>query len=277
MATARKAKGKKSQAISDISGFKVPYKELQTTWEGFRVEPEEYDPKHPQLTPPRNVIDATALFKPRPDTDPENVTVFIGYNYDPFIPIQQRPPIGVPSFGRVGYVSIQVNDVEIATGVAATGAIGTYTFYVTTDAPVSGVAATGAIGTSVLESELTESGVSSTGAIGAYTPEVGTGTSVSGVAATGATGTETNEIGVQQSGLASTGAVEGFGIEGDGVISIIVTGISGEGAVGTVGEEISVSEVIESGVSATGAIGTSSVTVNPAWGEGAWGDATWGE
>ena len=38
----RRAKGKKSVAISDRSGFKVPYRSLKTTWDGLRVEPEEY-------------------------------------------------------------------------------------------------------------------------------------------------------------------------------------------------------------------------------------------
>ena len=48
---ARFASGKKSKAISDISGFEVKYTQLKTTWDNLRVEPEEYSPKHPQLTP----------------------------------------------------------------------------------------------------------------------------------------------------------------------------------------------------------------------------------
>ena len=67
------ASGKKSKAISDISGAKIPYTQLKTTWDNLRVEPSEYDPKHPQLTPATNVVDATALRNPRPDNDPENV------------------------------------------------------------------------------------------------------------------------------------------------------------------------------------------------------------
>ena len=77
----RRAKGKKSVAISDRSGFKVPYRSLKTTWDGLRVEPEEYEPKHPQLTPARNVVDATALFDPRPDNDPENKGMEIAKAY----------------------------------------------------------------------------------------------------------------------------------------------------------------------------------------------------
>ena len=61
---ARYATGKKSKAISDISGFKVNYPQLKTTWDNLRVEPEEFDIKHPQLTPAKNGFDATALFNP---------------------------------------------------------------------------------------------------------------------------------------------------------------------------------------------------------------------
>ena len=91
---AKYARGKKSQAISDRGGLKVPYTELRTTWDGLRVSPDDWEPKQPQLTPAKNVVDATALFNPRPDTDPENATVFLGYNFDIFTPIQDRPPVG---------------------------------------------------------------------------------------------------------------------------------------------------------------------------------------
>ena len=81
---ARYASGKKSKAISDISGFKVRYTSLKTTYDNLRVEPEEFDPKHPQLTPAKNVFDATALFQPRPDNAEENVKLFLEFNPDIF-------------------------------------------------------------------------------------------------------------------------------------------------------------------------------------------------
>jgi len=86
MVAVKRARGKRSFAIGDRSGFKVPYTSLKTTWDGLRVEPEDWEPKHPQLTPAKNVVDATALFDPRPDNDPNNVEFFIGYNYDQFNP-----------------------------------------------------------------------------------------------------------------------------------------------------------------------------------------------
>ena len=122
---ARYASGKKSKAISDRSGFKVKYTDLMTTWDGLRVEREEYEPKHPQLTPAKNVIDATALLNPRPDNDPENVKFYVGFNYDPFQDIRQRPPVGIAGLGQVGRVEARLIMAATPSGVAGTGAVGT--------------------------------------------------------------------------------------------------------------------------------------------------------
>ncbi len=77
MGRVRRAKGSKSLAISDITGFEVDYKDLVTTWDGLKVEREEYDPKHPQLTPAKNVSDAAVLRNARPDDDREPVFFYV--------------------------------------------------------------------------------------------------------------------------------------------------------------------------------------------------------
>jgi hypothetical protein len=79
-----------------------------------------------------------------------------------------------------------------------------------------------------------------------------------------------------QTGVAGTGEVAGFGISGDGNIQLLVTGISGIGSTGDVGEEVSASEAIETGVAGTGAIGTVDILQEFGWGEGAWNEGTWG-
>ena len=120
----RYAKGKRSYAISDRSGFKVRYRSLKTEWNNLRVEPAEYEPKHPQLTPPKNIIDAQTLFQPRPDNDPENISIFIGFNW--FAPKQSMmasdydapPTIGIRAEGNVGTVAIEFNREAEVTGVA---------------------------------------------------------------------------------------------------------------------------------------------------------------
>jgi hypothetical protein len=142
---ARYASGKKSQAISDISGLRVPYTKLRTTWDGLRVSPEDFDPKQPQLTPAKNVVDATALFNPRPDTDPENVVVYIGFTQDWTIDPRLLPPVGVPSIGTVGYVNLEITPTQ--TGVGGTGAVGTETLEMSINEV--GVAGTGGVGVEV--------------------------------------------------------------------------------------------------------------------------------
>ena len=197
---ARYASGKKSNAMSDISGFKVKYKNLKTTWDNLRVEPEEFDPKQPQLTPVKNVIDATALFKPRPDNDPDNVTFFVGYTQDWTIDPRLLPGIGMNGRGAVGNgVNAEINTLTISvnpTGVAGTGAIGTLNNELTITE--TGVAGTGAIGTVTLVGSITETGVAGTGAIGGFGETDGANMQLSitesGVAGTGAIGTESLQV-----------------------------------------------------------------------------------
>jgi hypothetical protein len=159
----RYAKGTKSVATSDISGFKVPYKSLKRTWQGYYVEPEEWDPKHPQLTPAKNVIDATALLNPRPGNNKqEDSEIFLGYNYDPFLDPRQRPPVGVPGKGTTGFIDyVRYDYIFNVTGVSATGNLGTVIVSDNEDVVVTGVAGTGATGT-----ETFDTGAEPTSAIG---------------------------------------------------------------------------------------------------------------
>ena len=196
---ARYARGKKSNAIGDRSGFKVKYTDLKTTWDGLRVEPEDWEPKQPQLTPAKNVIDATALFNPRPDTDPDNVKFFVGFTQDWTIDPRLLPRIGMNGRGDVGNgkdSEVYIYTSVTLTGVAGTGAIGT-------EIPLAfitetGVAATGAIGSFTLAAVINETGLAGTGAIGAFGetdgPNMQLSITESGVAGTGAIGTEAVNI-----------------------------------------------------------------------------------
>ena len=304
---AKYARGKKSQAISDRGGLKVPYTELRTTWDGLRVSPDDWEPKQPQLTPAKNVVDATALFNPRPDNDPENATVFIGYNFDIFTPIQDRPPVGVHGLGVVSHGSVIEMEASV-TGVAGTGAVGTvypnpainpavgtgalgnYEIVISTDVNVTsvigtgalgvfatatttdGVAGTGAIGTEVPEAEITETGVAGTGAVNLQVIE--SILNPTGVAGTGAIGTETAVSEIDVSGVAGTGSVHVIGTGAGSDFNIIVGPVTGLGGVGTTGSEVAEAEISETGLAGTGVIGSVSVAVG--WGNNAWGNGTWG-
>tara|TARA_R100001198_G_C5170255_1_gene171418 strand:+ start:424 stop:747 length:324 start_codon:yes stop_codon:yes gene_type:complete len=105
---AKYARGKKSKAISDISGLRVPYTQLRTTWDGLRVSPEDFEPKQPQLTPVKNVVDAVVLKNPRYDNDPENIIFYVGFSYDIFAPRNQLPNIGISSTGGVGITIVSI-------------------------------------------------------------------------------------------------------------------------------------------------------------------------
>jgi hypothetical protein len=299
---AKLASGKKSVAISDRSGFKIKYTDLKTTWDGLRVEPSEWEPKHPQLTPAKNVVDATALFQPRPDNDPENVSIFYGYStQDIFASRVERSQkgVGIVGLGSIGFpdtiradmkvdatgvsgtgaIGLEVVELEInETGIAGTGAIGSE--LAETEANPSGQAGTGAIGDFIVSDneDVVVTGATGTGAIGTFTFFITTDAPVSGVNGTGAIGVETPESEINETGVAGTGATEAFGVSGNGNILLQVTGVTGIGATGTVGEEIGVSEAIETGIAGTGAIGTTSITIDySSWGDVTWGDGTWGE
>ena len=189
---AKYARGKKSYAISDRSGLRVKYTQLKTTWDGLRVSPEDWEPKQPQLTPAKNVVDATALFNGRPDTDPENAVVYIGYTQDWTVDPRLRPGVGVPAFG--GVAQLNFTDFEYgpeASGSAGTGAIGSLAFAVEVTG-VSGGGGTGRVGVEALEVNIAEAGVAGTGAVGAEALELSI--AEAGVAGTGAVGAETPTV-----------------------------------------------------------------------------------
>jgi len=293
------ASGKKSKAISDISGAKIPYTQLKTTWDNLRVEPSEYDPKHPQLTPATNVVDATALRNPRPDNDPENVVINFAFTSNIFLSRVERSQIGthINALTSVGTVSLFVEEEQ--TGVQGTSAVGS----AAAGLGVDGVQATGAIGTVVAEDQVdvSPSGTVGTTAIGDYQ----TGAVTTGVQATGATGTETIEhdriFDLPNGGVDGTGAIGTSAPQSDvissGVVgttatgaevgqsNVIATGVAGTGAIGTFGEEGN--GTLNLTITPTSAVGTANTGTEIAesvipesntngWGENPFGYAEWG-
>ena len=183
----RYAKGKRSFGMSDRGGHRVPYTQLKTTWDGLRVAPDEWEAKHPQLTPPKNVIDATALFKPRPSSDAENVTIFIAHTFDPFADPRTRKTVGVAGYGNTNRVdNEEIRSFPQPSGVGGTGAVGTETPLASITE--TGLGGTGAVGVEAFESSITETGVAGTGGVG--TENVVVSLTETGVGGTGGVGTE---------------------------------------------------------------------------------------
>jgi len=145
---ARYASGRKSKAISDITGFKVNYTSLKTTYDHLRVEPEEFDIKHPQLTPAKNVVDATALFQPRPDNAQENVKLFLEFNSDIFASKIEKSQKGIGVKGKVNIGLLPRSSFNFGadSGVAvATGAISN-NYLINTQIAETGTSGTTAVG-----------------------------------------------------------------------------------------------------------------------------------
>ena len=293
------ASGKKSQAISDISGAKVPYTQLKTTWNNLRVEPSEFDPKHPQLTPAKNVIDATALYDPRPSTDVENVVIDFAFTSNIFLSRVERSQVGtnIHATGSIGTVQLQTEEEQTGvqgttavgsafagfdvSGVAGTSAIGNFTPEDQTDVSVTkvtgttaigdydpavgvnGVQATGGTGNESITNdrifELPNGGVDATGAIGTSAPQ--TDVISSGVVGTSSTGTQTVGNEPLATGVQGTGNVGSFGEEGNGTLNLSIAGIGAQGTAGT-GTEVAENNVIESNETGFG---------ENAFGYGVWG------
>jgi len=196
---AKYARGKKSYAISDRGGQRVRYTQLKTTWDGLRVAPDEWEPKHPQLTPAKNIIDAQQLFKPRSTgQDREDVSIQIAYTWDIFA--EYRKLIGTVSYARVGVVSIDLSSVPTPSGLGGTGGVGA----------------------ELIELAIAEAGVGGAGAVGDATAIGIKG--VSGNAGAGAVGVEALSLSIAETGVAGVGAVGaedvqvlGWGQEGWGI------------------------------------------------------------
>lgn len=98
---AKRASGKYAYLIDDRSGRKIRYKDARTEWNGLRVYKKDWEPKHPQLTPPKLGPEATSLDNPRPDADNVPTTVRFGIYGSGYSP---------PATAYVGKVSIAVRE-----------------------------------------------------------------------------------------------------------------------------------------------------------------------
>jgi len=94
------ASDKNAYGISDRSGFRYRLREMRREWTGALVGPDEYEPKHPQLEPPKPGPDPQALRNPRPDRA-EPLKVYAG------VPTVEAPRLERPRMvGKVGQVTV---------------------------------------------------------------------------------------------------------------------------------------------------------------------------
>jgi hypothetical protein len=99
---AKFALGKNALGISDRSGFQYPLHQMRKEWNGLLVGFDEWEAKHPQLTPRRRPTDPQALRDPRPDRV-EPLVVFVG------VPLVEAPNLRpLQTFGLVGQVTVVI-------------------------------------------------------------------------------------------------------------------------------------------------------------------------
>lgn len=125
------ATGKFSYGLCDYCGQRYEYNVLRKNWRGYKVCPEDYEPKEPQLEPLKFNGDAVALYEPRPDRV-EPVTVYVGSPGDSAFQsigtadggtnMQPYPEQGdVLGVGNIGDVLVVASSSTALSGVGATG------------------------------------------------------------------------------------------------------------------------------------------------------------
>ena len=121
----RYASGKKTWGFSDRSGFRYRLSEMVVEWNGMKVGPDEYEPKHPQLIQTRTGADPAALFEPRPRNDKIPTTINLPvFNLDTLV--FEETPLARGSVGTVSFSGDVITPTtSTTTGVNATGSVGT--------------------------------------------------------------------------------------------------------------------------------------------------------
>lgn len=112
---ARFASGRKTYGISDRSGFRYRLSEMRKEWNGLLVGPDEYEPKHPQLTPPRNIFDPQAVRNPRPQQKLPFEQKVGEFKY----PFEQN--VSLTLLSGVGHVSVITTVITTFTVTVASG------------------------------------------------------------------------------------------------------------------------------------------------------------
>ena len=104
------ASGSKAWGISDRSGRRYRLRDMKVEWTGAKVGPDEFDPKQPQLFPPKAYPDPQALRNPRPETNLEEQRSLqygwnpVGFNHLPGL----SPDNNLVATGSVGAATVVI-------------------------------------------------------------------------------------------------------------------------------------------------------------------------
>ena len=100
---ARYASDANAYGISDRSGFRYRLGDMKKEWNGLLVGPDEYEPKHPQLTPSKAPMDPQALreSRPEPNLDTER-SIQYGFNPVGYSDYNNLVPNNLVAISNVG-------------------------------------------------------------------------------------------------------------------------------------------------------------------------------
>jgi hypothetical protein len=113
------AQGKYAYRISDRSGFRYRIKDMRKEWNGSIVGYDEYEEKHPQLTPPRIRTDLEAIRDARPDRTETAVPNLLPLDAFSTTASSATVTVNEPNHGRSTSDTVRFRDASVVGGVAA--------------------------------------------------------------------------------------------------------------------------------------------------------------
>jgi len=152
---ARYASDANAYGISDRSGFRYRLGDMKKEWNGLLVGPDEYESKHPQLTPSKAPMDPQALRESRPESSLAiERTIQYGFNPVGYSDYNNFVPNNLVVIGGIGIVTViesnlNPTDTATLTGLSATTALNSVIIAdsgSTDTATLSGMSATTALG-----------------------------------------------------------------------------------------------------------------------------------
>ena len=109
------ALGKFARALCDRCSFEYKLNQLKKEWNGSKVCPDCYEPKHPQLEPLTVKADPEALYKPRPNNDNEVGEGFVVVTNSNIFQNDFMNPSTLPSNFTVDKLTSTLGNVTITT------------------------------------------------------------------------------------------------------------------------------------------------------------------
>tara|TARA_R100001480_G_scaffold109882_1_gene111202 strand:+ start:142 stop:633 length:492 start_codon:yes stop_codon:yes gene_type:complete len=113
------AQGKYAYRISDRSGFHYRIKDMRKEWNGSIVGYDEYEEKHPQLTPPRIRTDLEAIRDARPDRTETAVPNLLPLNAFTTTASSATVTVNEPNHGRSTSDTVRFRDAQSVGGISA--------------------------------------------------------------------------------------------------------------------------------------------------------------